>query len=330
MAARNGIAILTCALCQSGVSLAAPGYDSPALAFPGKPIRFIVPTSPGGGVDIVARAIGQRLTESWGQPVIIDNRSGAAGTIGAELAARAAPDGHTLLICTSAVLTIHPHLYPKLRYQTLRDFAPVTIASSSPFLLVVHPSLQPRTVKDLIALAKARPGQLNYSSSGNGSVTHLAGVLFNSVAGVNTVHIPYKGSSPAITDLLAGHIQMRFSATLPVLPFIRSGKLRPLAITSLRRSAQFPEVPTMAETLPGYKADIWYGVVAPAQTPPAAIARLHAEIVRELRSEPVKAKLEADGSDVVANSPAEFAAVMRADYQRWAAVIKEAGVRAED
>jgi tripartite-type tricarboxylate transporter receptor subunit TctC len=330
MIARAGIATLACALCHPGVLVAATGFDIPALAFPTKPIRFIVPTSPGGGVDIVARAIGQRLTESWGQPVIIDNRSGAAGTIGAELAARAAPDGHTLLICTSAVLTIHPHLYPKLRYQTLRDFAPVTIASSSPFLLVVHPSLQPRTVKELIALAKARPGQLNYSSSGNGSVTHLAGVLFNSVAGVSTVHIPYKGSSPAITDLLAGHIQMRFSATLPVLPFIRSGKLRPLAITSPRRSAQLPELPTMAETLPGYQTDIWYGVVAPAQTPPAVISKLHAEIVRQLHSEPVKAKLEADGSDVVANSPADFATVMRADYQRWAAVIKEAGVRAED
>jgi tripartite-type tricarboxylate transporter receptor subunit TctC len=234
------------------------------------------------------------------------------------------------LICTSAVLTIQPHLYSKLRYFTLRDFAPVTVASSSPFLLVVHPSLQPRTVKELIALAKARPGQLNYSSSGNGSVTHLAGVLFNTVAGVNTVYIPYKGSSPAISDLLAGHIQMRFSAMLPVLPFIRSGKLRPLAITSFKRSAQFPELPAVAETLPGYHADIWYGVVAPVNTPSAIISRLNAEIVRQLQSEHVKAKLEADGSDIVANSPGDFATLMRADYQRWAAVIKAAGVRTED
>lgn len=330
MAARTGITIAACALSLPAVAVVKAASDVSALAFPAKPIRVIVPTSPGGGVDIVARAIGQRLTESWGQPVVIDNRSGAAGTIGAELAARAAPDGHTLLICTSAVLTIQPHLYSKLRYNTLRDFAPVTVASSSPFLLVVHPSLQPRTVKELIALAKARPGQLNYSSSGNGSVTHLAGVLFNTVAGVNTVHIPYKGSSPAISDLLAGHIQMRFSATLPVLPFIRSGKLRPLAITSFKRSAQFPELPAVAETLPGYHADIWYGVVAPVNTPSAIISRLNAEIVRQLQSEHVKAKLEADGSDIVANSPGDFATLMRADYQRWAAVIKAAGVRTED
>ena len=301
-----------------------------AQSYPTRPIRVIVPTSPGGGVDIVARAIGARLTESWGHSVVIDNRAGAAGTIGADAAARATPDGHTLMICTNAVLTIHPHLYPRLSYDTLRDFAPITIASSSPFLLVVHPSVQARSVRELVALAKSRPGQLNYSSSGTGSVTHLAGVLFNSVAGVETVHIPYKGSSPAITDLLAGQIQMRFSATLPVLQFIRAGKLRPIAITTAKRSAQWPDLPTVAETLPGYTAEIWYGVVAPAKTPAAIVNKLNAEIVRELQSPPVREKLETDGSDVVANTPREFAAVMRAEHARWGKVIKEAGVRMQD
>src|SRR3954451_10019497 len=175
-----------------------------AVTYPTKPVRVIVPTSPGGGVDIVARAVAQRLTESWGYSVVVDNRSGAAGTIGADAPARATPDGYTLMLTTSAVLTLHPHLYPKLTYDTLRDFAPITMTSSSPFLLVVHPSVQAHNVKELIALAKAKPAQLNYSSSGTGSVTHLAGVLFNSMAHVETVHIPYKGSSPAITDLLAG------------------------------------------------------------------------------------------------------------------------------
>jgi tripartite-type tricarboxylate transporter receptor subunit TctC len=301
-----------------------------AVTYPTKPVRVIVPTSPGGGVDIVARAVAQRLTESWGYSVVVDNRSGAAGTIGADAAARATPDGYTLMLTTSAVLTIHPHLYPKLTYDTLRDFAPITMTSSSPFLLVVHPSVQARNVKELIALAKAKPAQLNYSSSGTGSVTHLAGVLFNSMAHVETVHIPYKGSSPAITDLLGGQIQMRFSSTLPILQFIRAGKLRPIAITTAKRHPQWPDLPTVAETLNGYTAGIWYGIVAPAKTPAAIVNKLNGEIVRQLHSPQVKEKLEGDGSDVVANTPQEFAQAMRSEYDRWGKVIREANVHATD
>lgn len=300
-----------------------------AQPYPVKPVRIVVPATPGGGMDIVARAIGQRLTESWGQPVVVDNRAGATGSIGAEAVARAAPDGYTLLVSTSAILTINPNLNTRLGFDPIRDFAPVTLAASSPFLLVVHPSVPARTVKELIALARARPGQLNFSSSGVGSATHLAGELFDRMAGVRMAHIPYKGSAPAITDLLAGNVQLRFSAFPPVLPHVKAGKLRPLAVTSPGPSALFPGLPAVAETLPGYAADIWYGVLAPAATPAALVAGINADIVRQLRTAELKSRFAGEGSEAVGSSAAEFATIIRADLQRWAKVVRDVGVRAE-
>lgn len=298
-----------------------------AQQYPARAVRIIVPATPGGGVDIIARALAQRLTERWGQPVVVENRPGATGVIGMEAVARAAPDGHTVLVCTNAMLTISPYLFPQAGYDPVRDLAPVTLAASSPFLLVVHPSLPVKSVKELIAFARSHPGQLNYSSSGNGSATHMAGVLFDHLAGVKTVHVPYKGSSPAITDLLAGQIQMRFAAFVPILPHVRAGKLRALAVSGPRRFGQMPEVPTVMETVPGYTSDIWYGVLAPGATPAPLVARLNADIVHHLQSADFKARLAADGSEPVANSPSEFAAVIQADVQRWSKLIKETGIK---
>ena len=315
--------------CACSGTAAQPAVTGSGQNYPMKPMHFIVPAPPAGGADIVARAIGQRLTASWGQPVVIDNRAGATGSIGALAVARAAPDGYTLMVSTSAVLTILPHLYPKLGFDPRLDFAPVTLASSAPYVLVVHPQLAATTVKELIALAKSRPSQLNFSSSGNGSTTHLAGVLFNNLAAVDMVHVPYKGAAPAITDLLAGQIQLRFSAILPVLPHIRNGRLRPLAVTGATRSSLLAGLPTVGETLPGYEVDSWYGVLAPAGTPAALVAKLNAEIVRQLHTAEVKARLAADGSEPVGNSPAEFAAIIRADLQRWGQAVRDSGVRVD-
>ena len=308
--------------------LAVVAGPAPAQQYPARAIRIVVPAPPGGGVDIVARAIGQRLNEIWHQPVVVDNRAGATGVIGIETVVRATPDGYTLLVCTNAMITIHPVLNPRAGFDVERDLAPVTLAASSPFLLVVHPSLPVTSVKQLVAYAKDRPGGINYSSSGNGSATHLAGVLFDHMTGIKTVHVPYKGSSPAITDLLAGQIQMRFSAVVPILPHVKAGKLRTLGVTGNRRFGQLPDVPTIEETVPGYRADIWYGVLAPAATPDAVLAKLNGELVRQLQSAELNARLVADGSEPIGSSSAELAAVMRGDLQRWAKVIKDTGLRA--
>jgi len=298
-----------------------------AQPYPTRAVRVIVPATPGGGVDIIARALAQRLSENWGQPVVVENRPGATGVIGMEAVARAAPDGYTLVVCTNAMLTISPYLYSNAGYDPVRDLAPVTLAASSPFLLVVHPSLPVHGVKELIAFARAHPGEINYSSSGNGSATHMAAVLFDHMAGVKMVHVPYKGSSPAITDLLAGQIQMRFSALVPILPHVRAGKLRALAVTGARRFAQMPDVPTVMETVPGYTSDIWYGVLAPAATPTPLLDRLHADVTRHLQSQDFKSRLEADGSEAVASTRSEFAAVIQADVQRWTQLIRSTGVK---
>ena len=313
----------------AGVCCIAWADGASAQQYPARPIRIVVPASPGGGIDIIVRAIAQRLTESWGQPVVVDNRAGATGVIGIEMVARSAPDGYTLIACTNAMLTISPLIHPQAGFDPARDLAPVTLAASSPLLLVVHPSLPVKSVKELIAYAKSHPGGLNYSSAGNGSVTHLAGVLFDHMAAIKTVHVPYKGSAPAIADLLAGQIQMRFAAVVPIWQHVKAGKLRTLAVTGPRRYAQLPDLPTVAETLPGYAADIWYGVLVPAATPAPVIAKLNAEIVRHLQSAELKARLAVDGAEPVASSPAEFAAVMRTDLQRWAGVIKDTGLRAD-
>ena len=301
-----------------------------AQTYPSKPVRLISPYASGGGSDTLARILGQKLYEAWGQPVVVENRPGAAGTLGAETVARATPDGYTLLVTPSAVLTINPHLYAKLRYDTFKDFVPVTMASNSPYLLVVHPKIPASSVKELIAYAKMNPGKMNYSSSGNGSSTHLAGVLFNNMAGVEIVHIPYKGAAPAIVDLLAGNIQMRFSSVVPVLPHVRSGRLRGIAISSPKRYGPLPDMPTIAESgLPGYAVESFYAVVAPAHTPRAIVSKINAEVVRNLRSPEVAAHMAADGAEVIGSSPEELAKALRDDYARWAQPVKDSGARAD-
>lgn len=301
-----------------------------AQSFPVKPIRLVSPYAAGGGSDALARVLGQKLFEAWGQPVVVDNRPGGGGILGAETAARATPDGYTLLVTPSAVLTINPHLYSKLRYDTFRDFAPVTMATNSPYFLVVHPKIPATSVRELIAYAKTSPGKMNYSSSGSGSSTHLAGVLFNNMAGVEIVHIPYKGAAPAIVDLLAGNIQMRFSSVVPVLPHVKSGRLRGIAISSARRYGPLPDTPTISESgLPGYTVESFYAVVAPAGTPRAIIERLNAELVRNLKTPEVAAHMAADGAEVIGSSPEGLAVALRDDFARWAKPVRDSGARVD-
>jgi len=301
-----------------------------AQSYPTKPIRLITPYAAGGGSDTLARVIGQKLNESWGQPVVVDNRPSSGGNLGAELVAKAAPDGYTLFVTPSAVLTINPHLYAKLRYDPFKDFAPVTAPTNSPYWLVVNPKIPAVNVKELIAYAKANPGKMNYSSSGSGSSTHLAGVLFGSLAGIDIMHIPYKGAAPATVDLLAGAIQLRFASVVPMLPHVRSGRLRGLAMSSAKRYAPMPEVPTIAESgLPGYAVESFYVVVAPASTPHAIVEKLSSEIARKLKEPDVSARMAADGAEVFGTSTADTARMLRDDYNRWAKPVKDSGARAD-
>ena len=262
--------------------------------------------------------------------MVVDNRPGGGGIIGAETVARGAPDGYTLFVTPSAVLTINPHLYSKLRYDAFKDFAPITMATNSPYFLVVHPKIPAVSVKELIAYAKANPGKMNYSSSGSGSSTHLAGVLFNNMAGVEIVHIPYKGAAPAIVDLLAGNIQMRFSSVVPALPHVKSGRMRGLAISSARRYGPLPDVPTIAESgLPGYNVESFYAVFAPAGTPRAIIIKLNAELVRNLKTPEVAAHMAADGAEVIGSTPDELAKALRDDFARWEKPVRDSGARVD-
>ena len=305
-------------------------FAAPAHAYPTKPIRLISPYAPGGGSDTVARVIAQKLNESWGQPVIVDCRPSSGGTLGAELAAKAPPDGYTLFVTPSAVMTINPHLYAKLRYDPFKEFTPVIAATNSPYYLVVHPKVPASNVKEFIAYAKANPGKLNYGSSGNGSSAHLSGVLFGGLAGIDIVHIPYKGAAPATVDLLAGHVQFRFSSVVPAVPHVRSGRLRGLGITSARRYTPMPDVPTIAESgLPGYAVEAFYVVMAPSATPRAIVEKLHDEIAKRLKDPEVHTRMANDGAEVIAASLADTAKMLRDDYQRWAKPVKDSGARAD-
>jgi tripartite-type tricarboxylate transporter receptor subunit TctC len=300
-----------------------------AQTFPAKPVRIIVAFPPGGGVDIVARAVGPKLTEIWRQQVIVDNRAGASGMIGTEFAARAAPDGHTIFIGTLGNLAVNPHLFPKMAVDPLRDFVPVTLLVAVHFVMVAHPSLPARNVKEVIALARARPGQINYSSSGAGGAPHLGGELFKVMAKVDLVHVPYKGSGPSFQDLLGGHVSMTFDSLVQSLPYIKSGKLKALAVLGKMRSPLLPEVPTVAETVPGYDLTNWFGLVAPAATPREIIAKLNEDWAKVLLNPEVRTKLSGMGADVVGNKPEEFGAFMKAETAKWAKLVKEAHIRAE-
>jgi tripartite-type tricarboxylate transporter receptor subunit TctC len=316
------------ALCFAAAAQAESGAGM--QSYPNKPIRLIVAYPPGGGADIVARILGQRLGENLGQQVVVDNRGGAAGIIGTETAARALPDGYTLLLGTNATQCIFPSLYPTLPYDPVADFAPVTSVVSVANVLVVHPSVAAKSVKELIALARAKPGQLNYGSAGAGSTTHIAMELFKIMSGVRMEHIPYKGLGPAVADLVGGQLQVMISNMPPVIPHAKSGRLRALAVTGAQRSAATPELPTIAEAaLPGYEADVWYGVLAPAGVPKPVVTKLQTEIVRILRAPDMKERLSAMGAEPIGNSPEAFARVIKADIVKWARVVKESGARVE-
>jgi tripartite-type tricarboxylate transporter receptor subunit TctC len=312
------------------LALVFAGDAAHAQAYPSKPIRWIVTYPPGGPTDFVARAIGARLTAAWGQQVIIDNRPGAGGVIGTELAAKAVPDGYTLLFGTSAGLTINPALLGKLPYDPVKDFAPVSLLVINPQLLVVHTGVPVNSVKELIAYAKARPGQLNYASVGQGSPNHLGMELLKALAGIDVVHVPYKGTGPAVTDLLGGQVQLMFNSMPVVLPLVKSGKLKGLAVGSPQRSPAAPDVPTVAEAgVPGFENVTWYGMFAPAKTPVDVVAKLNAEVVRILADAELAQRMASQGAEPRSTTPAELAAYMRVEFARWKKVITAAGIKVD-
>jgi tripartite-type tricarboxylate transporter receptor subunit TctC len=294
--------------------------------FPSKPLRLIVPSAPGGGIDFTARVIAAQLTNLLGKSVVVDNRAGASGIMGSDTVAKAVPDGHTLLMASSS-LSVAPHIYKNVPYDIVKDFATVSLVARSPNLLVVHPSVQAKSVQELIALAKVEPNKLSYGSSGAGNAGHLAGELFSGMAGVKMVHIPYKGGAPAMVDLLAGQIQLIFSSAPTAVPQVKAGKIRALAVTTAKRSVILPELPTVAESgLPGFEADNWYGVVTTMKTPRGVIDRLNAEIGRALHAPDVKQLLLTQGLEVRTSTPQEFGAYIRSEFDKWAKVIKDAGI----
>jgi tripartite-type tricarboxylate transporter receptor subunit TctC len=298
--------------------------------YPGKPVRLVVPFPAGGPTDIVGRAISQKLGETLGQPVVIDNRAGAGGVIGTEQVAKSPPDGYSILLGTISGLAVAMSLYPNRGYDSLRDFAPVTQAVTVTNILVVHPSLPVRNVRELLALARAKPGALNYASSGSGTITHLAGELFKMLGHVNIVHVPFKGGAPALTALMSGEVQMSYENSLIVLPHIRAGKLRALAVTGAQRSKLMPELPTIAEAgLPGYAASGWYGFVVPAAVPKDIVVRLNADLTRILHMPDVVERLSGQGAEPVGDTAEQFGAFIRAEIDKWARLVKTANMKAD-
>ena len=298
--------------------------DAAGQSWPSRPIRFIINSAPGGAPDIIGRSVAQPLSERIGQQIVVDNRAGASGIIAAELVARAAPDGYTQLMAASAIV-LNQVLARKPPYDTLRDFVPVTVAATLPNVLTVHPSLPAKSVKQLIALAKARPGMLNYSSAGAGTSPHMSMELLRSMAAVDIVHVAYKGTGPATADLLAGHVQLSMPNTLTAAPHLRSGRLRALGVTSLNRAAGLPEVPAIAEAgLPGYEAIQWYGLFAPAGTPRDAVNRIQSETAKALQAPDVAKRLAADGAEAGGMSPDAFAAYVRSEIEKWSRVVRDA------
>jgi tripartite-type tricarboxylate transporter receptor subunit TctC len=314
-------------LAALAVLLWSVGISAGAQVYPTKPIRLISPFAPGGPNDIIARFLAQRLAEPLGQPIVVDNRGGAGGNLGTDLVAKSTPDGYTLVMAGAGSLTINPHI-GKVPYDSLRDFAPVTLVAIAPHVLAVHPGVPAKSVADLVQLAKTHPRKLNYASGGVGSSTHLAGELFKVIGGVDIVHIAYKGTGPALADVLGGQVQMVFSGIPTVLPHARSGKLRALGTSMLKRVPALPEVPSIAETLPAYEMNPWYGVLAPARTPRAIVRGLHEEIVRAASIPEFSASLTAQGATPVTNTPEAFSALIKDEMQKWGRLIRSAGISA--
>jgi tripartite-type tricarboxylate transporter receptor subunit TctC len=310
-------------------ALAATACIAQAQGYPAKPVRMIVPFPPGSGVDIVSRIVSPGLAAALGQQVVVDNRAGAGGIVGAELAAKAPADGYNIFMATAGTLTVAPHL-TKVSYNVARDFVPVTLVASVPSMLVVHPTMPVKSLKELIALARAKPGTINYASTGNGTLPHLAAELLKKEARIDIVHVPYKGSGPAMTDLVGGHVDIFFGNMLSVVPLVKSGKLRAVAVTSLKRSPAAPDIPTVAESgFRGFEAGTWFGLLVPAGTPKDIVARLHADTVKALRQADVQQRLAEQGGNAIGNTPEEFGRYIRSESEKWSRVLQGSSVRAE-
>ena len=308
------------------------GLMAPALAqdYPSRPVTLVVPYAAGGGNDLMARLVGERMSKTLGQQVVIENRGGAGGTIATRYVAKAVPDGYTLVLGGTGTLAINPTLYPNVGYDPRKDFAPVGLIGTSALVILVHPSLPVRSVSDLIALAKKEPGKLSFASAGIGSGTHLGAELFASMADVKMVHVPYRGSAPAISDLLGGHVSVYFSSLPPAVSLAREGKVRALAVTGAKRSDVLPDLPTVAETgLPGYEAVLHYGIVAPAGTPPAVVAKLNAALREAVLAPESKARMATDGTEPLPSTPQEYAADIDREEKKWSEVVRKAGVKAK-
>jgi tripartite-type tricarboxylate transporter receptor subunit TctC len=298
--------------------------------YPSRPIRIIVPFAPGGATDLIARVMAEKLTASMGQPVVVENKTGASGMIGADTVAKAAPDGYTLLLGSTAEIAINQSLYPKMAYDPAKDLAPITLTATTPLILVVNPATSARSVKDLVTEAKQHPGSISFASAGNGSVQHLSGELLKVLTSTDMVHVPYKGAAPALRDLLAGQVTMFFSGMPPAMPHVKSGKLRAIAVTTARRSPAAPDVPTMAESgIEGFDISNWFGLLAPAGTPVAILDKLNAEAVKALALPDVKARLAAQGAETVGNSREAFNGFIHAEMTKYAKLIKASGAKAE-
>jgi len=300
-----------------------------AQSFPAKPVKIIVPSTPGDGSDILARSIAQKLTERWGQSVIVENRPGAGGVVGTEASAKSPADGYTVIMGNAGSHAINQALYPKLSYDVVRDFAPITLVASAPNVFVVNPSVPARTVAEFIALAKKEPGKYSFASGGNGSSAHLNGEMLKSFAGIEMTHVPYKGSSPAITDVIAGQVQLMIGNLPPILPFIKSGKVRALGVTTTTRFAATPDVPPISETVPGYESLAWFGLFAPAATPKDILTKWHGDVVAVLALPEIRERVAQLGFDVVGNTPEAYAALVRGDIAKWQKVVKASGAKAD-
>lgn len=312
------------------VLLLCGGALAQPAAYPTKPVRFIVPYPPGGSADILARSIGAKLAEGLAQPVVVDNRPGAGTAIGTEATAKSPPDGYTVMIGTVSSHAINPSLNPNLKYDPVKDFAPVSLVASIPFVLLAHPSLPAGSVQELVALARAKPGALNFSSAGNGTSNHLAGELLKSMTNVEMVHVPYKGSAPALTDLLAGQVNLMFDLVLTAQPHVRSGAARALGVTGRSRSPALPSVPTIDESgVPGYEVSAWFGIFAPAGTPAAVVKRLNAEIVKIMQLPEMKERLASQGAEAMSSTPEQFAAYVTEELAKWSRVVKASGMKVE-
>ena len=314
----------------STVILSALAVSAVANDYPNKAIRLIMPYPIGGSIDIAGRMVAQRLADNLGQAVVVDNRTGAGGIVGTETGARAAPDGYTVLMGGTGTLALSPSLQKNLPYDPHKDFTPVTLLVTIPYVVVVQPSFKAANIKELIALAKAKPNEINYGSGGSGSAPHLAAELFKTMADVRITHVPYKGSTPAITDTMSGQVQLTFTGIPSVMTQMKAGRLRPIGVTSLKRTAALPEVPTIAESgVPGYEVNPWFGVLLPARTPQPLVSRLNAEILKVLQLPATRERFAAEGFEAVGNTPAQFAAYIKAEQIKWGKVIKDAGIKAD-